>query len=809
MRSSATFAAYVACIAPAVIANPDARLWYQSPATQWTDALPVGNGFIGAMIFGDPVSERIQVNEDSVFSGGYRSRINQNALEVLPEVRELLAAGRVSDAERLALVGLSGTPEATRHYETLGDMRFEFENTRDYNRNSYQRWLDLDTAVAGVNFTAGGTTIRREMFASFPDKVMVHRITAQGGDRKLTFNVRVHRPFDWGLVASDEGFNRNGNTTYMVGGTHSSDPIVFAAGLSIKTDGNLRALGEFLVVENATEATAFFTAATTYRHEDPVSIVEQTLNKAAAYSYGELLERHLQDYQPLFRACTLSIRSEDSTGSQLATNQRLNATRAGGNDPGLVALQFHYGRYMLIASSREGSLPANLQGIWCEDFTSAWGSKYTVNINLEMNYWPAEVTGLGVLHNQLFDLIDLMHETGKNTARDMYGVGGWMSHHNSDLWGDTAPQDRYLPASYWTLSSAWLCTHIIEHFRYSGDEKFFLSKLDVLSDAIRFYLDSLQEYEVDGVTYLVTSPSVSPENTYRLPDGSATSMAIGPTCDFQILRELFVGFLGALEELDASPVEQEFIEQIEATMARFPPQKLSERYPGVIREWIEDFEEAEPGHRHITHLYALHPGSQIEPPRSPGYNETLWQAARRTLEYRLENGGAGTGWSRAWTLNWYARLMDGEALAENIFQFFRSSVYNNLFDSHPPFQADGNFGFTAAVAEALMQSHTVGTDGVRILYLLPALPEAWESGEIRGLTARGGFVFDLQWSRSRLASFRVRSQRGGQVLIMFGDESEGRVRRSGARRDMEVDGDGLIRVELDEGETQEFEVTYN
>lgn len=387
-----------------------------------------------------------------------------------------------------------------------------------------------------------------------------------------------------------------------------------------------------------------------------------------------------------------------------------------------------------------------------------------------------------------------------------------MSHHNTDLWGDTAPEDRYLPASYWTLSSAWLSTHLLEHYWYSGDEEFLLSKIEILSDAIQFYLDTLQEYELNGVTYLVTSPSVSPENTYRLPDGSSTSMTIGPACDFQILRDLFHGFIDAIATLEESPVETSFIEEIESTLEKFPPHQISTRYPGVLQEWIEDFEEAAPGHRHISHLYALHPGSQIPPPDAPGYNETLWTAARNTLDYRLQNGGAGTGWSRAWTINWMARLRDQEALSDNIFQFFKSSVYPNLFDAHPPFQADGNWGFTAGVAEALIQSHIRDEDGVRHVWLLPTLPESWPAGKVTGLIARGGFVFDLEWKNGKLATFKMRSKVGGEVEIVYGAAGgdQGRLEpqgSSGQRQDIDDDGN-KVRLSTEEDDEYEFNIHW-
>lgn len=385
-----------------------------------------------------------------------------------------------------------------------------------------------------------------------------------------------------------------------------------------------------------------------------------------------------------------------------------------------------------------------------------------------------------------------------------------MSHHNTDLWGDTAPEDRYLPATYWTLSSGWLVTHILQHYWYTGDKKFLRSKLEILSDAIQFYLDTLQEYDLNGKTYLVTSPSVSPENTYRLPDGTSTSMAIGPACDFQILRDLFSGFIDAAATLDNSEVDRDFLNDIKKAMEKFPPHQISKRYPGVLQEWIEDFQEAAPGHRHVSHLYALYPGSQIPPPGAPGHNKTIWDAARRTLDYRLQNGGAGTGWSRAWTINWFARLLDSNKLSENIFQFFNSSVYPNLFDAHPPFQADGNWGFTAGVAEALVQSHVRDEDGVRQVWLLPTLPEKWSSGKVTGLVARGGFVFDLSWKDGQLTNFKMKSRLGGEVDVLYNSngDAQGRIASNGRLKAKIQQEDNRVRISTDKDAKYEFDISW-
>ncbi|KPI35952.1 Alpha-L-fucosidase 2 [Cyphellophora attinorum] len=713
-----------------VAANNNTRLWYTEPAEEWTQALPIGNGRLGGMVFGDHAAERIQVNEESVWNGGYRSRLNQNAAETVTQVRELLVDEKVSEAQRLANLGMVSTPQSMRRYETLGDISIEFDGISEYTNGSYRRWLDLETAIAGVTFDINSTTIERELFVSAPDDLMVHRLTANG-DQKL--------------------YSESGDTTLMTGTAGGFDPITFAAGLHGQTDGTVRTLGEFLIVENATEAIIYFAAATTYRVPDPVAAIKQTFSNVHEYTYEQLRQRHIDDYQALYNTCTLELDSTASKGTDLPTNERINATQAGETDLGLIALQFQYGRYLLISSSRPGTLPGNLQGIWNEDFQSEWGSN---------------------LHTPLFDLIETVRKNGAETARQMYNASGWVVHHNTDIWGDTSPQDRYPPATYWTLSSAWLCTHILEHYSHTGDTAFLLSKLDTLIGSIQFYLDTLQTYSMnDSTTFLVTNPSTSPENTFYVPVTNDTgSMTVGPTCDFQILRELFTGFLSAVATLptSSSTVSPAFLTQINTTLSSFPPYQISARYPGVIQEWLHDYKEAEPGHRHISHLYALYPGTSIPPPSAPKHNATLWDAASKTLEYRLSNGGAGTGWSRAWTINWYARLLNGSALAENIFQFFNSSTYPNLFDAHPPFQIDGNFGFTAGVAEALMQSHFVDEeDGAREVWLLPALPEAWTDGRVAGLVARGGFVMDVQWSESKVRGVNVTSNLGGRVSVKY------------------------------------------
>ena len=725
----------------------------------------------------------------------------------------------VEEAEKLANLGLVSTPQSQRFYQTLGNIEIYFDGGLDeYTNSSYQRWLDLDDAIAGVQFSVNDTQIKRELFASAPDDVVVHKMTAEGGG-KLSFQMRVNRQQDDINTASDKSFNRGGNAVFMTGAAGSSNPIVFAAGLSAQTDGNLKTWGEFLVVDDATEAVIFFAAATTFREPDPVAAIEKTFENARKHTYEELRQRHVDDYQGIYNSCSLELGGPNSNNSvaTLPTNERINATQAGATDLGLITLQFSYGRYLLISSSRPGTLPANLQGIWNEDYESAWGSKYTININTEMNYWPAEITNLPILHHALFDHIEKVRVNGEVVAREMYNASGWNVHHNTDIHGDAAPQDRYPPASYWTLTPAWLCTHILEHYMYNRNQTFLIEKLPTLNGAIQFYIDTLQPYTKNGTNYLVTNPSTSPENYYITPSNSTGSMTVGPTCDFQILRELFTTYQKAVSTLPSSTIpSQDFLNTLTSTLALFPPTQISTRYPGVLQEWLHDYEENEPGHRHISHLYALYPGTQIPPPGAPNHNSTLWTAARRTLELRLANGGAGTGWSRAWTINWYARLLNGSALADNVYEFFNQSVYGNLFDAHPPFQIDGNFGFTAGVAEGVLQSHFEGgggdgdgNDGVREVWLLPALPEVWGEGRVRGLVARGGFVVDLGWRRGRVRWVRLRSRFGGRVRVRFDVAGVGGGRVEGDGEGEEEEEEGAVVLGTEEGGEYEFVVAWD
>ncbi len=733
-------------------------LWYNKPAENWDEALPIGNGRLGAMIFGEINKERYQLNEDSVWSGGPRTRNNKSALENLEKVRELIKAEKISEAENLVLDGFCGTPPNQRHYMPLGDLSVEQKFSGE--ATDYTRDLDVENAVASVSFCTDGIKYKREIIASYPDEVIAIKYSC---DKSGKINLKLC------LDGRDDYFDDNSpicdDTILFYGGCGGEDGINFAAAVKVMPlGGKVCSFGSFIMAENCDEVMILISAQTSYRHSDYKEKALYDVEEASKKSFDEIKAEHIKDYRQYYDRMSVSL-NDNSEDLNKPINERLTAFKDdNAQDNKLLELYFNFGRYLMISGSREGTLPLNLQGIWNENMWPAWGGRFTININTEMNYWSVEVCNLSELHTPLFDLIEKMRPNGRVTAKEMYNCGGFVAHHNTDLWGDTAPQDLWIPATQWPMGAAWLCTHIWEHYKFTQDKDFLAKKFDTLKESAEFFVDFLIENDKGQ---LVTCPSLSPENVYITKSGTKGSICMGPSMDSQILYELFTAVIESGEILGR---DKTFCEKISELRSRLPKPEIG-KY-GQIQEWAEDYDEEEPGHRHISQLFALYPADIISTRGTP----KLAEAARATINRRLSHGGGHTGWSRAWITNMWARLFDGKKVYENLKALLNRSTNPNMFDNHPPFQIDGNFGGTAAIIEALLQS-----ENGEIVFL-PARPDEWSEGEVRGALARGGFEVSFKFKGdsvdARIISkagntLRVAAPENAQVSVTLGAVSKG------------------------------------
>jgi len=716
-------------------AEQELKLWYAQPAKQWVEAVPIGNGAFGAMVFGGTAQERIQFNDDTLYTGEPHDYAHKGAVKYLPELRRLLFEGKQKEAHALGNKKFMSidTHGSNRQeaYQPFGTINLSFPGHETF--TDYYLDLDLTDATTTTRYKVGDVTYTREIFASYPDKAIVMQVTA---DKKgaLSFNATFSCQHQGAAIEVKED-------TIILTGQVERGKTRFEARLKVMlVGGTLETGDQGIAVSNADAATLVLVGATSYVNYrdisgDPAEICEKRIDKASGKKYGTLRMRHVEDYQALFKRCTLHLGVTDK--AKIPTDKRLKSF--GPDDPQLATLFFQYGRYLMIACSRPGGQPSNLQGLWNETKSPPWESKYTININTEMNYWPAELTGLSECHVPLFDALKELSVSGRNVAKEHYGARGWVLHHNFDIWRGAAPINN-ANHGIWVTGGAWLCQHLWWGYEFGGDRNF-LEKdaYPIMKEAAIFFLDYLVEDPTGKDKYLISGPSNSPERG---------GLVMGPTMDHQIIRTLLKNTAEAARILG---VDKDLQKQWTETARRIAPNQIGSQ--GQLKEWFYT-EAPKTGHRHVSHLWGLHPGVEIHPRTTP----ELAEACKTTLKFR---GDGGTGWSKAWKINFWARLLDGDHSYKMLAEALRGNTYPNLFDAHPPFQIDGNFGATSGIVEMLLQSR--GKD----IEILPALPSAFKSGKVSGLRARGGFVVDIEWKDGKLVAAALHSLLGADCNVLY------------------------------------------